>query len=403
MKTTTYAIFSFLLFAFCSYGHAQVGIGTTSPKSLLDIPASNAATPTATDGILIPRIDAFPATDPGVDQDGMLVFLTTPTGSYTKGFHFWDNTASTWIAYNDEWKDGTAVQSRSGYSDDVIYAQQSADGGVDVVILDTGQMGIGTNDLEESVELKLPGDNDIQITSASPPDAPQLVFYTMNGSFASPDFLNDGEDIGYITGKVWTGSGKSSDNANIQMEADGDHTVGSLPSRIEFAVTEAGDTGLDSGNPEMVINSKGNVGIGLNDPSAYLEIKAGTWTAETAPLKLNEGFLLTLPETGAMEFDNSILYFTPGTERKILLNGLVGTQNLDFPNIASKATSELTVTVTGAFVGNSCNCAPRSSIETDLQWNCYVSSADTVTVRVSNISNAAIDPGAKQYRIVVFE
>jgi len=402
MKTTTYAIACFLLLTFCSIGQAQVGIGTTAPKSLLDIPASNSASPLATDGILIPRISAFPATDPGADQDGMLIFLTTPTGTYSKGFHFWDNTASSWVAYNDEWKDGTATQSRGDYSDDIIYAQQSTDGGVDVVILDSGQLGIGTNDLEESIEVKLPGDNDIQITSASPPDAPQLVFYTTEGSFAAPDFLFDNDDIGYVTGKVWTGSGKSADVANIQMEADGNHSAGNLPTKIEFAVTEPNDTGLDSGNPEMVINSKGNVGIGLNDPSAYLEIKAGTATAETAPIKLTDGTLLSTPEAGAVEFDNNVLYFTPTTVRKVLLNGLTANPSLNFPNIASRTTSEISVTVTGAQVGDSCNCAPRSNIEMDLQWSCYVSAANTVTVRVSNISLASINPIGKVWKIVVF-
>lgn len=44
--------------------HAQVGINTTAPKSLLDIPASNAAAPAATDGVLIPRIDDFPVVTP---------------------------------------------------------------------------------------------------------------------------------------------------------------------------------------------------------------------------------------------------------------------------------------------------------------------------------------------------
>jgi len=334
----------------------------------------------------------------------MLVFLTTAVGSYYKGFHYWDNTSGSWIAYNDEWKDGTATQSRGDYSDDIIYAQQSTDGGVDVVILDSGQMGLGTNDLEESLEVKLTGDNDIQITSASPPDAPQLVFYTTQGSFSAPDFLNDGDDIGFVTSKVWTGTGKSADAANIQMKADGNHSAGNLPTRIEFAITKPNETGLDSNNPQMVINRVGNVGIGLNNPSAYLEIKAGTDVAETAPIKLTDGFLLTTPEAGAIEFGNDRLYFTPSTVRKIVLNGLTVTQNLNFPSIPSSSTSELNVTVTGAEMGDACNCAPQTSIENDLQWSCYVSAANTVTIRLSNISLfAAVNPAANNWRVVVFD
>ncbi|MEM0518687.1 hypothetical protein [Aequorivita flava] len=50
--------------------HAQVGIGTTNPKSALDITASDSADPSNTDGILIPRINRFPTTNPTADQDG---------------------------------------------------------------------------------------------------------------------------------------------------------------------------------------------------------------------------------------------------------------------------------------------------------------------------------------------
>jgi hypothetical protein len=76
---------------------AQVGIGTTTPKSTLDIPATNAATPTNSDGILIPRIDAFPITSPTVDQNGMMVFLTNDLPSKPKGFYYWDDPTTVWI------------------------------------------------------------------------------------------------------------------------------------------------------------------------------------------------------------------------------------------------------------------------------------------------------------------
>jgi hypothetical protein len=400
MMKTTYAIFALLLCAIAP-ANAQVGIGTSAPKSMLDIPASNATTPSYTDGILIPRIHTFPAVNPGADQDGMLVFLTTATGSYKKGFHYWDNTPKKWIAYSGEWTDGFVSQSRGDYDDNLIYAQQAADGGVDVVILDSGQIGMGVNNLEESLHIKLPGDNDIQLSSASPPDAPQLVYYTTNGTFTSPDFLVDGDDIGYFTGKVWTGSGKSGDAANIEFETDGNHSAGSYPTKIEFNVTPSGNTSV--GDSEMVIRSTGNVGIGVSNPTAVLNIKAGTSSSNTAPLKLTAGTNLSSTEAGAVEYDGTHLYFTPSTSRKILLKGLTNTGNLDFPNIVSRGTSELTMTVSGASVGSSCSCAPNGSIEANLQWSCYVSSSNTVTVRLTNVSTVAVNPANKSWKVSVIE
>ena len=67
---------------------AQVGINNVDPKGTLDITASNQATPSNTDGIIIPRIDAFPATDPGADQNSMLVYLTTTSGTNTLGYQY---------------------------------------------------------------------------------------------------------------------------------------------------------------------------------------------------------------------------------------------------------------------------------------------------------------------------
>lgn len=76
---------------------AQVGIGTSIPHAQLDIQASNAATPSNTDGILIPRIATFPTPNPTVLQQSMLVFLTTPVGINASGFYYWNNATSSWI------------------------------------------------------------------------------------------------------------------------------------------------------------------------------------------------------------------------------------------------------------------------------------------------------------------
>ncbi|MEW4924107.1 hypothetical protein [Algibacter sp. 2305UL17-15] len=94
MKNLLYL--TFLLPVLC---FSQVGMGTTNPDAALDVRSSNQATPANTDGVLIPKMDEFPAINPTVAQDGMLVYITglgvNPT-SPTKGFYYWDN-SSTWI------------------------------------------------------------------------------------------------------------------------------------------------------------------------------------------------------------------------------------------------------------------------------------------------------------------
>jgi hypothetical protein len=77
---------------------AQVGIGTSNPQATLDIFTSNPASPSETEGILIPRIDEFPAVNPGVGQDGMMVFATG-NGSVEKGLYYWDHDALSWISF----------------------------------------------------------------------------------------------------------------------------------------------------------------------------------------------------------------------------------------------------------------------------------------------------------------
>ncbi len=97
---------------------SQVGINNTDPKATLDLTASNAATPSNVDGILIPRIDEFPVSDPGADQDGMMVFVTG-NGTPAKGFYYWDNGGASWAAVSgsadNDWTEvGVDLERQSG-------------------------------------------------------------------------------------------------------------------------------------------------------------------------------------------------------------------------------------------------------------------------------------------------
>jgi hypothetical protein len=66
------------------------------------------------------------------------------------------------------------------------------------------------------------------------------------------------------------------------------------------------------------VRNDGNVGIGYLSPTARLHIRAGSATANTAPLKFTSGTLLTVAEAGAIEFLTDDLYvtITTGSARK---------------------------------------------------------------------------------------
>jgi hypothetical protein len=103
--------------------NAQVGINTTNPQSQLDIRSSNQASPANTDGILVPKIDNFPSTNPTASQDGMLVFVTG-SGTPTKGFYYWDQTTSAWMALggistDDDWYAANTTTSPTDINDNI--------------------------------------------------------------------------------------------------------------------------------------------------------------------------------------------------------------------------------------------------------------------------------------------
>jgi hypothetical protein len=141
-------------------------------------------------------------------------------------------------------------------------------------------------------------------------------------------------------------------------------------------------------------------GIGTLTPTAILEIKAGTATASTAPLKLNTGVNLTTAEAGAAEYDGTNLYFTPASAvRETVMIGFTGTSALNFPNTAAGGQAELNITVTGAATGDNCFCSPNTALENGILWNCYVSAPNTVTVRLTFA--ATLDPALRTWRATV--
>jgi hypothetical protein len=139
------------------------------------------------------------------------------------------------------------------------------------------------------------------------------------------------------------------------------------------------------------------IGAGLQDFGYYVS-NTSVWNAPAAggmyitqPLTLYTDLAITEGGTGA----------STASAARTNLGFITDTATLDFPSISSNNNEELTMTVTGAAIGDIVMLGAPSAIESDLTWCGYVSAADTVTVRLHNSSGGAIDPASATWKATV--
>lgn len=95
-----------------------------------------------------------------------------------------------------------------------------------------------------------------------------------------------------------------------------------------------------------------------------------------------------------------------GNAAQEILAHYSNTAVLNFGTVGANTTSELTVTVTGASQGDSCVATPNLALTPGFTWSAYCTSADTVTVRLANVTTGALDPdggGGATWRVDVWK
>ncbi|MFI6793675.1 capsid cement protein [Nonomuraea sp. NPDC050383] len=130
---------------------------------------------------------------------------------------------------------------------------------------------------------------------------------------------------------------------------------------------------------------------GSGGVTAGQPVKAGASAVEVLPLS-----------GGALGAQAGIALTTAAAGGKVQVLGtaagssgpLFASASLNFPAVAAAGQQELTITVTGAAVGDAVVLAPPAAPDAGLVWAGRVSAANTVTVRVANITAAPIDPAA---------
>lgn len=103
---------------------------------------------------------------------------------------------------------------------------------------------------------------------------------------------------------------------------------------------------IASYSEKFFIDSGGNVGIGVATADAFLKIKAGTASANTAPLKFTSGTNLTAAEAGAIEYDGTDLFYTNSTPTRRTVANLAGTQTFTNKTLTTPTLTGPIVTTT---------------------------------------------------------
>lgn len=80
---------------------------------------------------------------------------------------------------------------------------------------------------------------------------------------------------------------------------------------------------------------------------------------------------------------------------------LTASASLNFPSISAASQADLTITVAGAAVGDEVSLGLPAAPTAGLVFNAFVSAANTVTVRASNITASPIDPAAATFGVIV--
>lgn len=88
---------------------------------------------------------------------------------------------------------------------------------------------------------------------------------------------------------------------------------------------------------------------------------------------------------------------------RVDLGIITGTGTLNFASINAAASEDLTITVTGAAVGDSVHLGLPAAPTAGIVFQGFVSAANTVTVRATNITGSPVNPDSATYRATVIK
>jgi hypothetical protein len=181
--------------------------------------------------------------------------------------------------------------------------------------------------------------------------------------------------------------------------------TGSGSSKIELSTATSGSSGTTDRTPttKMTIFGNGNVGIGPNAVTTAnrtlhidgeVRITDLTTDAATRIVGADADGDLDIVEIGT-----GLEMVAGELKQKIL----VASDSLDFPSIDIRDSQVLNITVTGAALSDPVTLGIPNSSTTNVNviFTVYVSAADVVTIKATNIGFAAADPAIGLFKVII--
>jgi len=224
----------------------------------------------------------------------------------------------------------------------------------------------------------------------------RLTFYTGGDQSSLQGF--SGLNVGLAMGYAQTGTNPGGAKTTLTIKGATSDTLGTV-----LRLRNAADTEI------LTARNDNRVGINQTAPQATLDVggnvRIAAGTTLVAPLQLTAGTNLTTPKNGAVEFDGTNYFVTTSGTRHILSKTLTGTGVLNYGSIASLATETLTITVTGAAIGDVIlvgidNGSKSTGLIFGQPW---VSGTNTVSLEAYNSTVSPIDPASGTFRASVIK
>lgn len=178
---------------------------------------------------------------------------------------------------------------------------------------------------------------------------------------------------------------------------------GLLNANSEWRMNTTGVTTIDTSPITIVPLRAARLTTNQASPTAWADIAASV--VARASIRMRGGVAPTTPNEGDMWNDNTNLKMDISGTVYTMAKLLSASANLTFPATAAGLTSDLTVTITGAALGDEVTLGvPQTAMTTGGIYSAWVSAANTVTVRFNNTTAASVTPAAAStFRVSVIK